>query len=59
MKMHNEGHHALKRLRVKAKATQNAQAATPSNKQMLPTKCCGHWSKNKGRTISTAAVSGR
>jgi hypothetical protein len=50
---------ALKRLRVKAKATQKATAATPINKHKLPATWLGHWSKNSGLTNSTAAVKGK
>jgi hypothetical protein len=51
--------HALKRFRVKAKATQNATPETPTSKLRWPATLLGHWSKNIGLTNSTAAVKGK
>jgi len=48
----------LKRLRVKAKATQKATTVTPISKHKLLATWVGHWSKNRGLTNSIAAVKG-
>jgi hypothetical protein len=46
-------------LRVKANANQKATTATPTNRLKLLATLLGHWSRNKGRTNSMAAVSGK
>ena len=47
-----------KRLRVNASATQNEPTAATASTARCRSGCAGHWSMNRGRTSSTAAVSG-